>query len=107
MDGEDPMPEAAQAVAGNVVNPDAVPEVTNAPDLTAPDVGAPAVGEDGLPLPPGEPEKTNIPEEVMADMKALWDVFDMEETNHVSTDELRVLMRALDIDLDREGLAVT
>ena len=95
------MPEAAQAVAGNVVKPDDVPEVTNAPDLTAPDA-VPAVGEDGLPLPPGEPEKTNIPEEVMQDMKALWDVFDMEETNHVPIGELRVIMRALDIDLDRE-----
>tara|TARA_B110000285_G_C14544290_1_gene346359 strand:+ start:180 stop:404 length:225 start_codon:yes stop_codon:yes gene_type:complete len=40
-------------------------------------------------------------------MKALWDVFDMEETNHVPIRELRVIMRALDIDMLPDALAVT
>ena len=40
-------------------------------------------------------------------MKALWDVFDMEETNHVPIRELRVIMRALDLDMNSEALAIT
>lgn len=94
MDGEAPIPEADQA---NAVAPDNAPEV--APAHTAEDAPVP-VGEDGLPLPPAADEKTNIPEETMADMKALWDVFDMEETNAVPLMNLRVIMRALDIDMN-------
>merc|ERR1712166_1155674 len=94
MDGEEPVPEAAQGIPTAVdPAPETAPVETNA--------DAPvAVGEDGLPLPPQADEKTNIPEETMADMKALWDVFDMEETNHVPIRELRVILRALDLDMN-------
>ena len=39
-------------------------------------------------------------------MKALWDVFDMDATNHVPIRELRTIMRALDIDLKPDELAL-
>ena len=97
MDGEEPVPEAAQGIP-NAVNPDEAPS-NAAPAETTADAPV-AVGEDGLPLPPQADEKTNIPEETMADMKALWDVFDMEETNHVPIRELRVILRALDLDMN-------
>ena len=40
-----------------------------------------------------------IPEEVMADMKNVWSVFDMEGKDQVSITELRTIMRALDVDV--------
>ena len=54
----------------------------------------------------GEEKKELIPEEILEDMKNLWDVFDMNKTDRVNISELRVLMRALDIDLDPKELAV-
>ena len=57
------------------------------------------VDENGNPLPNPEAPPSNIPEEVMVDMKNIWSVFvtagDPEEK--VTIDELRTIMRALDI----------
>ena len=39
-------------------------------------------------------------------MKNLWDVFDMDHTDRVNISELRVIMRALDFDLNPEDLEV-
>ena len=65
----------------------------------------PPVDAEGLPInPDGQEVKSNIPPETLEDMKALWDVFDMEATNNVPIKELRTIMRALDIDLDPEAL---
>ena len=47
-----------------------------------------------------------IPEEILEDMKNLWSVFDMDSQDVVDIAHLRVIMRALDFDLDREQLAI-
>ena len=39
-------------------------------------------------------------------MRNLWDVFDMDKTDRVSIDELRVIMRALDFDMNPQELAI-
>ena len=39
-------------------------------------------------------------------MQAVWDVFDMEKTDKVLIKDLRVIMRALDIDLNPEELEI-
>jgi hypothetical protein len=92
MDGEQPAAEI-----GDQPPP---ADATTVGDATAPTgEGAPAVGDDGLPLAPADEKPSNIPPETLEDMKALWCVFDMEETNYVPIKELRTIMRALDIDL--------
>ena len=57
------------------------------------------VDENGNPL-------TSLPavitEEIFQDMKNVWSVFDMEESGKVSVDELRTVMRAMDIDVSTE-----
>ena len=55
---------------------------------------------------PNEEYKEIIPEEILADMTAVWDVFDMDKTERVMIKELRVIMRALDIDLDPDELEI-
>ena len=54
---------------------------------------------------PIEPVKELIPEEILEDMKNLWDVFDTDKTDRVSISELRVIMRALDFDMNATELA--
>ena len=49
---------------------------------------------------PIDPPKELIPEEILEDMKNLWDVFDLDKTDRVHINELRVIMRALDFDLN-------
>ena len=39
----------------------------------------------------------------MQDMKNIWSVFDPDNKDMVSTDELRTIMRALDIKVEDEG----
>ena len=39
-------------------------------------------------------------------MKNLWDVFDLDKTDRVDISELRVIMRALDFDMNPEELAL-
>ena len=65
----------------------------------------PKLDEDGLPQAPEGSKPSNISEEVMEDMKALWDVFDLQSTNSVHIGQLRVIMRALDFDLAPDELA--
>ena len=63
------------------------------------------INNEGLPVDPKEGEPTsNIPPETLEDMKNLWDVFDMEKTNHVPIKELQKMMRALDFDLNDQEL---
>ena len=54
-------------------------------------------GDDGLPIKQGAEE--TIPEEILADMKNVWSVFATEYQDKVPITELRVILRALDIDL--------
>ena len=54
---------------------------------------------------PIEPVKELIPEEIIEDMKNVWSVFDTESTDRVSISELRVIMRALDFDMNAMELA--
>ena len=63
--------------------------------------------ENGL-RPPVEEAKVEevIPEEILEDMHNLWHVFDMKNTEAVPIDHLRVIMRALDFDLDQDQLEV-
>ena len=61
------------------------------------------MNEHGEPI---EPPIELIPEEIREDMKNLWDVFDMDHTDRVNISELRVIMRALDFDLNPEDLEV-
>ena len=56
-------------------------------------------GDDGLPIKQGA-EETTIPEEIIKDMKNLWTVFATEYQEKVPITELRVILRALDIDLE-------
>lgn len=59
-------------------------------------------------MPPGEaPPTSMIPEEIREDMVNLWSVFNMEHANVVPISELRVIMRALDFDLDPAQLELT
>ena len=44
----------------------------------------PKLDEDGLPQAPEGSKPSNISEEIMEDMKALWDVFDLQSTNNVN-----------------------
>ena len=58
------------------------------------------LGHDGLPINPDEEKKELIPPEILEDMKNVWDVFDLQQTDKVPISELRTIMRALDIDLN-------
>ena len=66
------------------------------------DPAAPELNADGSPI--GEVIEL-IPEEIRKDMEALWSVFDMDKTDKVNISELRVIMRALDFDLNAAELA--
>mgnify|MGYP006170523455 CR=1 FL=1 len=57
--------------------------------------------ENGNPI-ESEPIPSNISEEMLESMKKVWSVFDMKEDDKVTTDELATIMRALDINVDRE-----
>jgi len=67
--------------------------------------GMQETNEFGEPIGPTEPINELIPEETMADMKKLWSVFSMETQDRVPIKDLRVLMRALDLDLNQKDLA--
>ena len=60
-------------------------------------------GDDGLPIKQGAEE--TIPEEILQDMDQLWSVFATEYGDKVPITELRVILRALDIDLEPKELA--
>ena len=81
------------------------------PSLVGPDgqpIAPGGLDENGIPRQAPEEEKVEevIPEEILEDMKNLWSVFDMESTDFVDIAHLRVIMRALDFDLDKEQLAI-
>ena len=52
----------------------------------------------------GEEKKEMIPEEILEDMRNIYDVFDEEGKNQVEVHELRTILRALDIDPNEEEL---
>ena len=62
--------------------------------------GEPKLDENGNPIPE---VPSVIDEEVMKDMQNIWSVFDTDNTNKVTIDELRTIMRALDVTCDDEG----
>ncbi len=64
------------------------------------------VNEEGLPIAPGEEVKETIPEEILQDMKNLWSVFSLESQDKVYIKDLRVILRALDVDLNPSELEV-
>ena len=65
------------------------------------------LGEDGLPLPVEENKEDEIiPEEILADMKNVFSVFDMQKTASVEVKYLRTIMRALDFDLEPAELNI-
>ena len=101
MDGDMDPQQPGSAMPGDA--PDSPMKPQN--DPLASNNAAP-LDADGLPINPdgGADAKSNIPPETLEDMKALWDVFDMDATNHVPIKELRTIMRALDIDLNPEEL---
>lgn len=66
--------------------------------------GMQATNEFGEPI-VAEEVKELIPEEILEDMHNLWSVFAMENQDRVPISELRVIMRALDLDLDAKELA--
>ena len=57
---------------------------------------------EGAPVP-----ESLIPPEIKEDMENLWSVFELQNTNAVPISELRIIMRALDFDLDPEQLEIT
>ena len=73
----------------------------NAIDPTANPDDAQQLDENGNPIPP---PPSNISEEVMNDMKNIWSVFDENNKNEVSVDELRTIMKALDVNCDDEDV---
>lgn len=69
----------------------------------APGTQDPALAGEAAPVEP--PKEEVIPEEILENMENLWKVFDMQNTSQVAISELRVIMRALDFDLNAEELA--
>lgn len=47
-----------------------------------------------------------IPPEILEDMKNVWDVFEHQHGDRVPIKELRIILRALDIDLKGEELKI-
>ena len=72
----------------NVIDPTANPD-------------APKLDENGNPI-LDAPVVSVISEEVMQDMKNIWSVFDTEGKNQVTIDELKTIMRALDVNVQQE-----
>ena len=66
------------------------------------------LNEDGLPVNP-EPvmEPSVISEEILKDMQNVFHVFDLEKQDKVAIGNLRVILRALDVDLNPEELELT
>ena len=91
--------EPAHEPASALPNTDTAAAEPDSPTKVPAEGDEPKLDEDGLPQAPEGSKPSNISEEVMDDMKALWDVFDLQSTNNVPTTQLRVIMRALDFDL--------
>ena len=73
-------------------------------DPTANPADAPKLDELGNPV-VEEAKESVISEEIMVDMKNIFQVFDSENKDQVTVDELRTIMRALDVPVpDEESL---
>ena len=96
MDGE-PNPAATAAAQDPNLLAGADPNLLANPDDPNAQIGL---------APEDEKVEEIIPEEILEDMKNLWSVFDMEQTESVDRAHLRVIMRALDFDLDADQLKV-
>ena len=68
-------------------------------DPSAP-TGEVRLDENGNPIPDEVP--SNIDEEMALSMKNVWSVFDQDGKDQVTIKELKTIMRALDIPIDRE-----
>lgn len=66
--------------------------------------GLDQIGEEGDRLPEGFTPDGVISLETFIDMRNIWSVFDLDETNKVSVGELRTILRALDIDPSEDEL---
>ena len=69
-------------------------------DPSQPPAGEVRLDENGNPI--QEEVPTNISEEMMLSMKNVWSVFDNDSKDQVTISELKTIMRALDIPIDRE-----
>ena len=69
-------------------------------DPTADPGAAPQLDENGNPIPE---VPSVIDEEVLKDMQNIWSVFDTDNSNQVTIDELRTIMRALDVTCNDEA----
>ena len=58
--------------------------------------------ENGNPIIDAPP--SNIDEEMAESMKKVWSVFDTDGKDQVTIKELKTIMRALDINVDRAGV---
>ena len=70
-------------------------------DPSAPN-GEVKLDEDGNPIIDAPP--SNIDEEMAESMKKVWSVFDQDGKDQVTIKELKTIMRALDINVDRDGV---
>lgn len=68
---------------------------------------APQLNEEGLPINPEPKVEEKIPPEIIKDIESVWSVFCMADTDHVSMDDLRTILRALDQDLTEQELEET
>ena len=75
-------------------------ETAAAIDPTANPADAPQLDENGNPIPE---IPSVISEEIMIDMKNIWSVFDIDNKDQVTIDELKTIMRALDVNVNEEG----
>jgi Ca2+-binding EF-hand superfamily protein len=66
--------------------------------------GLDQIGEEGDRLPEGFTPDGVISLETFIDMRNIWSVFDLDETNRVSVAELRTILRALDLDPSADEL---
>ena len=64
--------------------------------------GEARLDENGNPIEEAPP--SNIDEEMAESMKKVWAVFDSDGKDQVTIKELRTIMRALDIKVDRDGV---
>ncbi len=73
----------------NVVDP-----TSNPADAKLDEMGNP-INENEIP--------SVISEEIMQDMKNIWSVFDSDNKDEVTIDELRTIMRALDVNVNDDA----
>ena len=70
-------------------------------DPTSNPADAPKIDENGNEIVEEGPPSVISPE-IMEDMERIWSVFDIENKNKVEVEELKTIMRALDINVEEE-----